>query len=381
MAAEDGEVAAGFTVTPWEVSGKVDYDKLVRLFGTTPIDKKLLERLKKHSNGTLHPFLKRKLFFSHRDLDVLLDGFEKNGEKFALYTGRGPSGRTTIGHLIPWMFTKYLQDTFNAELYFQLTDDEKFLIKDGLTIEDVIAFTQDNALDVVACGFDPKKTRIFADTEYIKTLYKTAISVAKKITFSTAKAVFGFKNDSNIGIIFFPAIQAAPAFLPSIIEGKPVPVLIPCAIDQDPYWRIARDVAPKLGFPKPAAIHSKFIPSLGSGGKMSASIPETSIFTTDSEDVARKKVMNAFSGGQATVAEQKKLGGNPEVCSAFQYFVFLFENDDAKLGVLESECRSGRMVCGDCKKMLADRVCKFLNEHQERREKAKDVINDFMVRD
>ena len=381
MSEECSEKSQQFTVTPWEVSGDVDYDKLVKMFGTSQIDEALLDRLKKHAGGTLHPFLRRKLFFSHRDLNVLLDNLEKKDEKFALYTGRGPSGRTHLGHLIPWLFTKHLQDTFGAELYFQLTDDEKFLIKQGLSLEQVGGFTQDNILDIIACGFDPKKTKVFADTEYIKTLYKTAIKVAKKVTFSTARAVFGFKNETNIGMIFFPAVQAAPAFLPSILAGKNVPVLIPCAIDQDPYWRIARDVAPKLGFPKPAAIHSKFVPGLGSGGKMSASIPETCIFTTDDEETAKKKVMSAFSGGQPTVAEQRKTGGNPEICSVFQYFVFLFENDDDMIKSLEEECRSGGMVCGECKNLLAERVCAFLKSHQERREKARDRLDEFVVRD
>ncbi|MCP8316315.1 MAG: tryptophan--tRNA ligase, partial [archaeon] len=103
-----------FIVTPWEVRGEIDYEKLIREFGTTPITDDLLERIKKHTNE-LHPLLKRKIFFSHRDFDWVLDKYEKD-EKFFLYTGRGPSGHTHLGHLIPWIFTKYLQDKFDAEL-------------------------------------------------------------------------------------------------------------------------------------------------------------------------------------------------------------------------------------------------------------------------
>ncbi|MDH5769879.1 MAG: tryptophan--tRNA ligase, partial [Candidatus Bathyarchaeota archaeon] len=95
-------------VTPWEVSGKIDYKKLVEKFGTQLITKDILERIKRHS-GKLHMQLRRGLFFSHRDLDWILDLYEK-GEKFSLYTGRGPSGSVHLGHLVPWFFTKYLQD-------------------------------------------------------------------------------------------------------------------------------------------------------------------------------------------------------------------------------------------------------------------------------
>lgn len=370
---------AKFVVTPWEVKGKIDYDKLIKQFGTGLIDDALLKRMKKHT-GKLHMLLRRKIFFSHRDFDWILDMYDK-GEKFYLYTGRGPSGYTHIGHLIPWIFTKHLQDVFGAELYFQMTDDEKFLFKRELKLGEAINFTYDNALDVIACGFDPKKTFIFSDVEYAKTLYRMAIQVAKHITFSTAKAVFGFTNENNLGTIFFPAIQAAPCFFPSVLKGKNIPCLIPAAIDQDPYWRPGRDVAPKLGFYKPAQLHCKFIPGLGKGGKMSASQPETCVFTTDRPEAAARKIMNAFTGGGATVKEQREKGGNPDICSVYLYYHFMFEEDDKKLKEIHRTCKNGELICGDCKKMLAERVKKFLVEHQRKREKAKSVIQEFMLKD
>ncbi|MEM2192608.1 MAG: tryptophan--tRNA ligase [Candidatus Hadarchaeales archaeon] len=368
-----------FVVTPWEVRGKVDYRKLIREFGTKEIDDELLQRVKKYS-GELHYMLRRKIFFSHRDFDWILDRYE-NGEQFYLYTGRGPSGNTHLGHLIPWIFTRHLQEVFGAELYFQMTDDEKFLFKREMDLETATGYAYDNALDVIACGFEKGKTFIFSDVEYAKTLYKTAVKVAKHITLSTVKAVFGFTNENNIGTIFFPAIQAAPCFFPSVKKGKNIPCLIPAAIDQDPYWRPTRDVAPKLGFYKPAQLHCKFIPGLGRGGKMSASEPETAIFTTDPPEVAKKKVMNAFTGGRPTAKEQREKGGKPEICSVYQYYYFMFEQDDEKLRRIYEGCRSGELICGDCKKMLAERVMKFLEEHQRKRERAKDVLQDFMLRD
>jgi len=324
--------------------------------------------------------LRRDIFFSHRDLDWILNKYE-NGEKFFLYTGRGPSGHTHLGHLIPWIFTKWLQDKFDAELYFQVTDDEKFLVKPKLSLKDTMNYAYDNILDIIAVGFDPKKTHIFTDVEYAKTQYKLAIKIAKHVTFSTAKAVFGFKNSSNIGIIFFPAIQAVPCFLPSVLKEKNIPCLIPAAIDQDPYWRIARDIAPKLGFYKPAQIHSKFIPGLGPGSKMSASDPNTAIFTTDTPEVIEKKVMNAFTGQRETAELQRKYGGNPEICSICQYYYFLFEEDDKKVEEIFEGEKSGKLLAGEHKKDLAERVIKFIEEHQKKREKAKDQVEKFMLRD
>ncbi len=369
-----------FKVTPWDVEGIVDYQRLIEKFGTTPIDNEMLRRIKEDF-GELHIFLRRKIFFSHRDFDIILNRYEKN-EKFALYTGRGPSGHTHLGHIMPWIFTKYLQDKTGANLYFQLTDDEKFLHNRDLTLEDTHSFAYENALDIIAVGFDPEKTFIFTDTDYAKTLYNIAIKIAERVTFSTVRAVFGFENSTNIGMIFYPAIQAAPCFLPSDLENEKMPVLIPAAIDQDPYWRITRDVAEKIGYHKPTALHCALLPSLqGPGGKMSASDPDSAIFTVDTEKDVRRKIGNAFTGGKKSLKEQREEGGDPDVCSVFQYLHYLFEENDASLEQRERDCRRGNVICGECKKYLTEKVVSFLKMHQERREKAKDILDDFILED
>ena len=362
-------------VTPWEVRGRIDYEKLIRNFGTQPLTPELLDRIQKFT-GTLHPQLERRIFFSHRDMDWILQRYEA-GEKFVLYTGRGPSGPVHIGHLAPWIFTKYLQDKFGAKLYFQMTDDEKFLYHDEFSIAEPQKWAYENSLDIVALGFDPKKTKIILDTKNIDALYNLAIHIAKRMTYSTVRAVFGFQDSTNIGMLFYPAIQAVPAFLESYLTGKNVPCLIPAAIDQDPYWRVTRDVAPKLGYYKPAQIHCRFTPGLGRGGKMSASMPETSIFTIDSPEVAEKKIMGAFTGGKSTIEEQRRLGANPDICSVYAYDYFLFM-DQKEIEELRYSCLSGNIMCGECKQTLAQRVKKFLIEHQEKREKAKDRYEEYL---
>ncbi len=372
------EETEDMVVTPWKVSGVVDYNKLIERFGTKPMTSDLIGRLEKHA-GYLHLQLRRGIFFSHRDLDWWLDNYE-NGQIVGLYTGRGPSGPVHLGHLLPWFFTKYLQEAFEADLYFQMTDDEKFLIHPELNLDDTVGYTYDNALDLIACGLNPKKTKIISDVNNISHIYRLALKVAKHITYSTVRAVFGLQDSDNIGIIWFPAIQATPSFIQSVREGKNVAVLIPAAIDQDPYWRMTRDIAERLGFYKPAQIHAKFLPGLGRGGKMSASMPETAIFTIDPPEAAAKKIMNAYTGGRPTVKEQRELGGDPSICTIYAYNYYLFEEDDSRLFELERECRSGEIICGDCKARLAEVIKAFLKDFQEKREKARDVIDQFLLK-
>ncbi len=364
-----------FIVTPWHVEGEIDYDKLIKQFGTEKITPDVLKKIEK-TTGETHFMLRRGVFFSHRELIRILDDYQK-GKKFFLYTGRGPSGHTHIGHLVPWVFTKWLQEKFDTNLYFQLTDDEKFYAKQDLTLEQTSKFAYENALDFIALGFKPEKTKIIINTKNIKTLYPIAAQVAKKINFSNTKAVFGFTGETNIGMIFYTSLQSAPCF----IEDRPV--LIPLGVDQDPHFRVTRDVAPKIGREKPALIHNIMIPSLsGPGGKMSASEESGTIYTTDSPEMIKKKINKyAFSGGQATVEDHRKIGGNPDIDVSYQYLRIFFEPDDKKLKTIYDDYKSGKMLTGELKAILIEKVTEFLVAHQQRREKAKDQIEKFLYQD
>ena len=327
----------------------------------------LLERFERLTGHKPHRWLRRGLFFSHRDFDLILNKYE-HGEPFFLYTGRGPSsGSLHLGHTIPFQFTKWLQDVFDVPLVIMLTDDEKALFKDNLTFEDTHKFGLDNAKDIIACGFDQKKTFIYSDLEYTSGhILMNMWEFAKLVTFNQVRGAFGFNESTNIGRIVFPALQCVAAFATSYPEiwghsqekdrtkamGK-IPCLIPCAIDQDPYFRLVRDNCHRMKnpSPKPALIHSKFLTGLqGPGGKMSASDTNSAIFMTDTPNQIKKKMNAAFSGGRETLEEHRRLGGNPDVDVAFQYLTY-FEESDEKIDEVEKAYRKGELLTGELKKM------------------------------
>uniref|UniRef100_A0A668AGP2 tryptophan--tRNA ligase n=1 Tax=Myripristis murdjan TaxID=586833 RepID=A0A668AGP2_9TELE len=176
---------------------------------------------------------------------------------------------------------RWLQDVFDIPLVIQMTDDEKYLWKD-ITLEESHYYAVENAKDIIACAH-PRFTN-------------NVVKIQKHVTFNQVKGIFGFTDSDSIGKISFPAIQAAPSFsnsFPQIFGSKTdVPCLIPCAIDQDPYFRMTRDVAPRIGYPKPALLHSTFFPALqGAQTKMSASDPNSSIFLTDTPKQIKDKVI------------------------------------------------------------------------------------------
>ncbi|EKM82785.1 hypothetical protein AGABI1DRAFT_82519 [Agaricus bisporus var. burnettii JB137-S8] len=381
-------------ITPWDVQGGVsedgvqqaiDYDKLIDQFGTRRIDSALLERFESLTGHRPHVFLRRGLFFSHREFDKILDRYEQ-GKPFFLYTGRGPSSDSMhLGHMVPFVFTKWLQDVFQCPLVIQLTDDEKFLFKHELKPDQTRKFARENAKDIIACGFDVERTFIFSDYAYMGgPFYENVSRVSRQISYNQAKATFGFNESDNIGKVHFAAIQASPSFSNSFphIFGtvSNIPCLIPCAIDQDPYFRLTRDVAVKLKYPKPCLIHSKFFPALqGPQTKMSASDPNSSVFMTDKPNQIKNKInRHGFSGGKETEEEHRRLGGNTDVDVSYQYLGF-FLDDDEELERVGREYRAGELLTGQLKAKCIALLQKFVNDFQERRNKVTEAdVDAFM---
>ncbi|XP_002530195.2 tryptophan--tRNA ligase, cytoplasmic [Ricinus communis] len=371
-------------VNPWEVSakdgGKIDYDKLIDKFGCQRLDQTLIDRVHRLTGRPPHVFLRRGVFFAHRDFNDILDAFEK-GKQFYLYTGRGPSSESLhLGHLVPFMFTKYLQEAFRVPLVIQLTDDEKCMWK-NLSVEESKRLARENARDIIACGFDVSRTFIFQDFNYVAgSFYENMVKVEKCVTYNKVVGIFGFTGEDHIGKVSFPAVQAVPSFpssFPHLFSGKDdIRCLIPCAIDQDPYFRMTRDVAPRLGFHKPSLIESLFFPALqGETGKMSASDPNSAIYLTDSAKEIKNKINKyAFSGGQDSLEKHRKYGANLEVDIPVKYLNFFLEDDD-ELEHIKKEYAAGRMLTGEVKKRLAE----VLTEIVERHRVARSAVTDEMV--
>lgn len=363
-------------VTPWEVKGEVNYEKLVKDFGTSLISDSIKNKLSKS-----HPLIRRGLYFSHRDFDKWIADFEK-GKRVSVITGRGPSEKMHIGHLVPFLVAKSLQDIFNCEVFIPISDDEKFFIKEKLSYEEAVKFGEENILDLIALGFDSEKTFIFQDFVYTN-IYKYAARVAKKITYNTAKATFGLNSEQNVGWSFYPAMQAAHILFPQFYRGKHLSV-VPVGIDQDPFIRLTRDIAVNkdFNFSKPCALHAKFLPSLYGEAKMSSSDSGNNIiYLSDNEKTVKNKINKyAFSGGQATLEEHRKKGGNPEIDVSFQYLKFLFENSDEKLKEIEEKYKRGELLTGELKEILIDKVNTFLKEHQKKKELAKKNLSKFLLK-
>ena len=177
-----------------------------------------------------------------------------------------------------------------------------------------------------------------------------------------------------------------PDYHPSALRRHPqlarIPTLIPCAIDQEPYFRLLRDRCDRMTDPHPKTclILSKFLTALqGAGGKMSASNPNSAIFMSDTPNQIKTKInKHAFSGGRESLEEHRAHGGNPDVDVAYIYLSYFLESD-ADLADLAARYRSGALLTGEMKQLCIAQLQSFVADFQARRaDVTPDIMRAFM---
>ncbi len=348
-----------------EIDFLEDNKKLVQEFGAERIDK-----IKDLPN--FYTF-KKGLIYSHRDFDKFWKAL-KEGKKVAIVSGLNASGTLHLGHKVVFDTNLFFQKEFNVDVYIPISDDESYVAKKVETQEEALYNAINLVKQLIAYGFDPKKTHFIIDQIYTN-IYNLAIKLSRKLTLSEVKATYGYSNEQNAGLHFYPAVQAAHVLLPFDLGYDAV--LVPIGPDEDAHLRIARDLATRFNYNKPAVLHLTFLPGID-GNKMSKS-RNNAIYLNDSMSEIKKKIWRAFSGGQPTLEEHRKLGGNPDIDIACQYLAkFYLDEKEAK--ELFEGYRKGTITTGDVKKKLIKYVSEELMKFQERLKhiKFEDIINSIM---
>jgi len=366
-----------FKVTPWEVSGNIDYNKLIKEFGVSPL-KELPEVFNKNI------LFRRKIAFAHRDIQRILEA-AKNKKPFAMMTGLMPTGKFHIGHMMLAQQMVFYQK-LGAKIYIAVADLEAYNAR-GQSLEESKKIAEDYILSYAALGLDLKKADIYFqsnrsdNSKKANAYYRLQNELARYATFNEFKAVYG---EISPGKMLSALLQASDMLHSQLPEFESqIPVIVPVGIDQDPHLRLARDISQRIKNPRFIQLSSTyhlFAPGLG-GGKMSASDSNSYIAPTDSPKEVEKKINKyAFSGGQSTIEEHRKKGGNPDIDVCFQYLKMLFEEDDKKLEKIEKDYRSGKMLTGELKKYTIEKINSFLKEHQKAREAAKKDVERFIYK-
>jgi len=373
------KVASKIKINPWEAKDILDYARLMKKFGISP-----LRELPKTFNKNI--LFRRKIIFGHRDFQRILEA-KKDGKKFVMMTGLMPSGKFHVGHMLlaqQMIFDQKL----GAKIYIAIADIESYNTR-GKSLEESRKIAIDEYINnYIALGLKPKNVEIYFQSNRSKNpakanaFYRLQNLLARYATFNEFRAVYG---EISPGKMISALIQTADMLHPQLpeFEGKPVPTVIPVGIDQDPHIRIARDISRRIKQPRFIQLSSTyhlFAPSLGGvKTKMSSSNPNSYIAMTDSpKEVERKIKKYAFSGGQQTLDEHRKRGGNPDVDVSFQYLKMFFEPDDKKLSQIEKDYKSGKLTTGQLKEYTIKRVNHFLKQHQKKLKNARKHVHKYL---
>ena len=266
--------------------------------------------------------------------------------------------------------------------------------------------------------------------------------MSSEVNLSELRAIYGFTDETNLSKMFVTSIQAADILQPQLKEfGGPKPVVVPVGADQDPHIRLTRDLASRISifsferfkngvrvrsrkgseylkflkdlefeckrysghidffgdpdeiesrvreielelggyaFIPPSSTYHKFVTGL-TGGKMSSSKPESFISLLEKPEEATKKIMKAYTGGRATAEEQRRLGGEPEKCVVFELYTYHLVEDDEELKRIYDDCKSGKLLCGQCKRYASELMVEFLKNHRDLRDEAESELDKYEI--
>ncbi len=163
------------------------------------------------------------------------------------------------------------------------------------------------------------------------------------------------------GFLGYPVLQAADIL---IYKGNTVPV----GEDQLPHIELTREIARRFNrlygetFPEPQPLLTETPKVVGIDGRKMSKSYNNAIYLSDSPEEVEQKVRKMVTDPQRV---RKTDPGRPEVCAVFTLHK-LFA-DEQTLKMIEEDCRTARIGCVQCKKMLAKEINEFLEPIRERR--------------
>ncbi|MEN3028844.1 MAG: tryptophan--tRNA ligase [Aquificaceae bacterium] len=171
-----------------------------------------------------------------------------------------------------------------------------------------------------------------------------------------------FYDTDTYGFLGYPVLQAVDIL---IYKAQAVPV----GEDQLPHIELSREIARRFNslygdtFPEPQAMLTETPKLPGTDGRKMSKSYNNAIYFADTREEVQRKVMSFFTDPQKL---RKGDPGRPEICPVFFYHK-IFTNQE-KVEEIERDCRSGKLGCVDCKKLMFEGLENFLMPIRERRE-------------
>ncbi len=251
----------------------------------------------------------RSLGIAHNHISILtyhrgFDTVDFSSDTYFIYTGRGPSkAEFHIGHLPALKLCLELQKHLTEKIEFMIADDEK-IFRDGIDINTMTENVNATLKQLGALGFNSTNTHFRINSDgFSSSEYEILISIMRIVSINTLNHIFGEKQ--NLGEYFYPLVQILPCF------SKSRKCIIVAGIDQDPFFRLARDIARRLNYHPPVIIYTKSVPGLDGSAKMSTSVPSSlPIFLGESNNSVSEKISKIKVVGAGSLDELFEKGAD-----------------------------------------------------------------------
>jgi tryptophanyl-tRNA synthetase len=287
--------------------------------------------------------------------------------KKRVLSGIQPSGKLHIGNLIGalqnWV---KLQDEY--ECYYFVADWHALTSQYADTSQ-LNEYIKDVLVNCLAAGLDPEKSTIFIQSRipehaelHVLLSMITPLSWLERVpTYKEKQQEVREKDLNTYGFLGYPLLQSADIL---IYRANYVPV----GIDQLPHLEITREICRRFNnfygkiFPEPEGLLTEFPKVVGTDGRKMSKTYNNCIYLSDSPKEVEHKIKTMTTDPQRIKRTDK---GDPELSPVFQLHK-VFSSREEQDEVAEG-CRTARIGCIDCKKVLIKNLLTILEPIWEQR--------------
>jgi tryptophanyl-tRNA synthetase len=302
-------------------------------------------------------------------------------DKKRILSGMRPTGPLHIGNLhgalLNWV---QMQDQYDC---FYFIADWHALTSDYENTDKITGYVREMMIDWLSVGLSPEMSTLFVQSQIkehaelflLLSMITPVPWLERNPTYKDQIVQLSNKDLSTYGFLGYPVLQAADIIM---YKANGVPV----GIDQVPHVEITREIARRFNylygdvFPEPESILTKTPKILGTDRRKMSKSYNNAIYIGDSPDNIRKAVATMITDPQRA---RKSDPGNPEVCNVFEFHKIY--TDTSTRQIIDKDCRSAKIGCVECKKIMAENLIKALEPirekrlfYQERPEQVEEII-------
>lgn len=283
-------------------------------------------------------------------------------------SGMRPTGRLHLGHQRVIAYWAELAEKYDA--YF-FTADWHAITTQFDDTSNLRVNKREVIIDWLSAGLEPEKCHIFHQSDIkehaeLHLLFSmiTPLSWLERVpTFKGQLAAFAEagKDIATYGFLGYPLLMAA-----DILMYRPVGV--PVGQDQLPHVEFCRELVRRFHhlydveiFPEPAPIFSQIAILPGTDNRKMSKSYDNFINLSATAAEVKEKVWGMVTDPARI---RKNDPGHPEICAVYAYHGFYNEENQPEIC---EKCKLGGIGCGECKKMLTDKINTFLEPIREKR--------------